>query len=91
MEGGSQVLDQLAEVHTLIGDIVEDSLVAVALIFHVANLHLQSQSLGNLSALYHRGVLTRLGLTVFIHIYRTGYAIHALDVVGTLQVGLLQL
>ena len=32
----SQHLNQLAEIHTLIGNVVEDSLVAIALILHVA-------------------------------------------------------
>ena len=39
MEGGSEVLDELSEVYTLVGDVVEDGLVAIALILHVANLH----------------------------------------------------
>ncbi len=51
MEGIGKHLDELAEIDTLVSDIVEDGLVAVALIFHVADLHLQSQVLGYLTAL----------------------------------------
>ena len=91
MEGRSQILDQLAEVHTTVGDIIEDGLVAVALILHVADLHVQSETFGNLSALDHRAVLTGLCLAELIHIRRTGDAVDALDVVGRFQIGFLYL
>ena len=82
MEGGSQVFDQLAEVHTTVGDIIEDGLIAVTLVFHVADLHVQSETFGNLPALDHRTMLTGLRLMELIHIHRTGDAVDALDVVG---------
>ncbi len=41
VEGVGKNLDELAEVHTLVGDVIEDGLVAVALIFHVAHLHVE--------------------------------------------------
>ena len=91
MEGGGQILDELAEVHTLVGDVVEDGLVAVSLILHVADFHLQSEVLGNLSALYHRAVLAPFGLLVFLHIRILGDSVDALDVVGTFQVCLFHL
>ena len=91
MESCCQVLDELTEVHTFVSDIVEDGLVAVTLVLYVANLHLQSQILGNLTALNHRGVLAALGLAILVHIHRTGYTIYTLDVVGTLQVCFLDL
>ena len=91
MERRSQVLDELAEVHALVGNIVEDGLVAVALVFHVADFHLQSQSLGYLPAFNHGGVLPTLGLAVFVHVDFLGNAIDALNVVGTFQVGFLYL
>ena len=86
-----QHLDKFSEVHTLIGDIVENGLVAVALVFHVADLHLQSQVLGDLPALNHRAVLTALGLLIFIHIHWFGDAVYASDLVSRFQVGFLQL
>ena len=91
VEGSSQVLDQLAEVHALVGDIVEDSLLTVALILHVANLHVQSQVLGNLTALDHRLVLACLRLVILVHIHLACQSVDALDIIGTLQVGLLDL
>ena len=91
MEGCGQVLNELAEIHTLVGYVVENSLVAVTLVLHVANLHLQTQSLGYFAALYHGGVLTCLRFAEFVHVYLTGNAVNALNVVGTLQVSLLQL
>ena len=42
VEGYCQVLDELTEIHTLVGDIIEDCLVAIALIFYVANLHVET-------------------------------------------------
>ena len=91
VEGCCQVLDELAKVHSLVGDIVEDGLVAVALILHVAYLHLQSQPLGYLPALNHRVVFARLGLMIFLHVHLSGVAIDAPNVVGRFQVGLLHL
>ena len=91
VEGLCQHFYELAEVNALVGYVVEYGLVAVALILHVANLHLQSQVLGYLPALDHRLVLARLGLAVFVHVDGSGYSVYALDVVGRLQVGLLYL
>ena len=91
MEGGSEVLDELSEVDALVGDVVEDGLLSVALVLHVANLHLQSESLGNLSALYHRLVLTCLCLAELLHVALSCQPVDALDVVGALQVRLLYL
>ena len=91
MERSGQILDELTEVYALVGNIVEDGLVAVALIFYIAYLHLQSQILGYLATLNHRGMLPGLGFLVFLHVHLTRYAVDALDVVGTLQVGFLQL
>ena len=42
MEGLGKHLDELAEVHSLVGYVVEYRLVAVALILHIAYLHLQA-------------------------------------------------
>ena len=91
MEGGSEVFDELTEIDALIGNVVEDGFVTVALIFHVANLHLETQSLGNLATLNHSGMLAALGFLILLHIYGTCYAIDTLDVIGGLQVCLLQL
>ena len=91
MEGSGEVFDELSEVYTFVGDVVEDGLIAVALIFHVTNLHLQAKAPGYLSALDHRVVLAGLRLTEFLHVYRLGDAIDTLDVVGRPKVYPLQL
>ena len=87
----SQHLDEFSEVHTLISDIVENGFVAVTLVFHVTYLHLQSQILGDLSALDHRTVLATLGLLIFIHVHGLGDTIDTPDLVRGFQVGLFQL
>ena len=91
MECFGEHLDELSEIHALVGDIIEYRLVAVALVFHVANLHLQSEILGYLSALYHRVVFPALGLAKLVHVGGTCNAVDASDVVGRLEVGLLDL
>ena len=88
MESSGKILDELPEVDTLVSDIVEYCLVAVALEFHITNLHVEAESLGYLPALNHRGVLTGLSLTVFVHVHRLGLTVYALDVVSTLEIGL---
>ena len=91
MESRGKILDELAEVNALVGDVIEDSLVAVALELHVADFHLQSQSLGYLAALYHSVVFACLCLTVFVHVDRLCLTVDALDVVGILDVSLAEL
>ena len=63
-----QHLDQLAEVHALIRDVIENRLVAIALIFHVANLHIQSQVRRYLAGADHGGVFFRFRFLVFVDI-----------------------
>ena len=91
MEGLGQHLYELPEVYPLVGNVVEDGLVAIALILHVANLHLQSQVLCYLPALYHGVVLAALGLGILVHVHLLGKPVHPLDVVGRLYVCLLYL
>ena len=91
MEGIGKHLDELAEVHTLISDIVEDSLVAIALILHVADFHLQAQVLGYLTALDHGVVFAALGLLCLVEVHLLGKSVDALDVILRLEVCLLDL
>ena len=91
MEGLGQILDELAEVHTLVGDVIEDGLVSVALILHVADLHVESETFGDDAALDHRGMFAGFRFTEFLHIRLTGDTVNALDIVGRFQVGLLDL
>ena len=91
MESICQNLDELSEIDTLVGNIIEDSFVAVSLIFHIANLHLQSKIFCNLSALNHGAVLTALGFLALFDIYRFGNSIDALDVICRFEIGFLDL
>ena len=91
MEGSCQILDELTEVDTFISDVVENGLVAIALIFHITDLHVESQSLGDDTTLNHGRMLTGLCLTELLHINLAGYAVDTFDVVGRFEVGLLDL
>ena len=91
VEGLGKHLDELAEIHTLIGDIVEYRLVAISLVLHVANLHLQAKDLGYLAALDHGGVLTAFRLLPLVEIHLLGNAVDALDIILRLEVCLLDL
>ena len=91
MECLCQVLNQLAEVNALIGDVVEDGLVSITLILHVAYLHVQTESLGNLTALNHCRVLASLSLTPLLKVVGACYAVYALYVIRRFYVHLLKL
>ncbi len=91
MEGVCKHFDELAEVHTLIGDVIEYSLVAIALILHITDFHLQTEVFGNLSALYHRVMLAALGLLALVEVHLLGQSVDALDVVRRLEAGFLDL
>ena len=87
LEGVGKDLDELAEVHSLIGYVVEDGLVAVALIFDVADLHVEVERFGYLACADHGVVLAGLCLFVFLKIGGFGFAEHALDLGVGLYVG----
>ena len=91
MEGGCKVLDELSEVHALVGNVVEDGLVSVTLVFDVADFHLQTEVFGYLSALDHGAVLAAFGLVVLVHVCLFGQPVDALDVVFRLEVCLFDL
>ena len=90
-EALGQHFDQLAEVHAFVGDVVEDGFVAVALIFHVANLHLKTQVFGYLAGFYHGLMLVGFRLTVFVHVHVAGFAIDALELHIGFQIGFFHL
>ena len=91
VEGFGQHFDELPEVYAFVGNIVEDGLVAVALILHVAYLHLQTKILRNLSTLYHGVVFASLRLPVFLHVHLFGDAVDAFNLILRPQIGLLDL
>ena len=86
LEGLGENLYQLAEVDTLVGDIIEYGLVAIALILHVADLHVEIQALGNFAGTYHGVVLARLGLLEFLDVGRLGQTEHTLGL-GSIAAG----
>ena len=73
-EDVGQHLDQLAKVHALVGDIIENRLVAVALVLDVANLHLQSQIDSDFAGTDHGVFFASLSLLITFHIGRLGFA-----------------
>ena len=84
VEGLGQHLDELTEVHTAVGDVVEDGFQPIALIFHVADFHLESQFLGNLSAADHGIVFAGLGFLELLHVHGAGLAVDTLELLGIL-------
>ena len=91
MEGIGKNLDELAEVHTFVSDVIEDSLVAVSLIFYITYFHLQSEIFGYLAALDHGAVFTALSLLAFVKIHLFGDTVDTLDIILRLEVCLLNL
>ena len=68
-------LDQLTEIDTLVGDVVEDGLDFVALILHVANLHIEPHIGGNLARKNHCLVLQGDGLLPTLDVVGLGLAV----------------
>ena len=91
MEGFGKYLDELSEVHTSVGNVVEDCLVAVSLVFHIAYLHIQVEAQSYLAGTNHGGVLACLRFVVFLHIHRLCLAVDALDVGFRFDAGFLHL
>ena len=91
MECVCQNLDELSEVHAFVGYVVENGLIAVTLIFHIAYFHVQAKFIGNLSTLNHGVVLACLCLIILIHIHVASKAIYALYIVSRLEVCFLYL
>ena len=61
-------LDELSEVDTLVGDIVEYRLVAVALILDIADFHVQLEAFGDFARTYHRVVLLGFGFFILFKV-----------------------
>ena len=82
-----QHLDELAEINSLVGDIIEDGLVAVALVFHITDFHFQTEVHGYLPRTNHGVGLTRLGLLESLKVGGLCLAEHAQDFGVGAQVG----
>ena len=87
----SQYLNELTEIDTTFGNVVEDGFIAIALILNITYLHFQSEFLCSLSRLYHRTMFTCLGFAVFLHISRTCNTIDAFKFLTRFKVSLLHL
>ena len=75
-----QHLDELPEVDPVVGDVIEDGLVAVALILDIAYFHVQVEVFGYLAGPQHGGVFTGLGLAVFFEIIGLGLTVNTFEV-----------
>ncbi len=75
-------LDQLTEIHTPVGDIIENRLGTVALELHIPDLHLETQLSRNLTRPDHGLMLPRNGLMPFLYVVQLGFAIDFLEFRG---------
>ena len=80
-------LDKLTEIHAFVGNIVENSLIAVALILHIAYLHIEVKVLGYLARAYHSVGLLGLGFFVALEVAGLGLAEHSQYLGVLTQVG----
>ncbi len=86
-----QYLDELTEVDSLVGNIIEYRLVAVALILDVADFHVELEALGNLARAYHGVVLAGAGFLILLQVVGTRLAEDAAYLGIGLDVGLAHL
>ena len=70
---------ELAEVDAFVGDIVEYGFVAVALVLHVSDFHVEVEVLGYFASPYHSVVLARLGFIVLVNVAGLGFAEHSFE------------
>lgn len=82
-----QDLDEFAEIYALVGDVVEDGLLPIALILYVADFHVQLQVFGNLARAYHGVLLFGFGLLVLLEVGRTCMAVDASYLGAGLELG----
>ena len=76
MKGVCQYSYQLPEVHPIVGYIIKNGFVAVALVFYIANFHVEPEFFGNLTGTQHGVVLAGFGFLVFIKIHGTGFTVN---------------
>ncbi len=91
LESLGKDLDKMTEIYAFVGDIIEDCLVAVALVFHVAYLHVEFEILGYLAGADHRIVLLGFGFFEATEIGRFCLAEHTAQFGVGLHTGLADL
>ena len=79
MESLSKHFDEFTKVNTLVGYIIKNSFISIALVFHVANFHLQFEILGYLARTNHRFVLACLCFLILVEVDLTSLTIDASD------------
>ena len=90
-ESLGQHLDELTEIHTTFGYIIEDGLITVTLILHVTDFHVQPQAECYLPGTYHGRMLARLGLSILLHISRFSLTVDTADIGFVAHSGFLHL
>ena len=90
-ESFGKYLNQLAEVHTFVSNVVEDGLIAVALIFHITDFHIQVQVQCDLAGTDHGRMFLCFRFVEFLHIHRFCFPVDSLYFNISLEVGLLHL
>ena len=73
LERFGKYLDKLPEIDAFVGYVVEYGFVSVALVFHVADFHVQLQAFGDFPRADHGVVLAGLGLVVFLYVGVFGF------------------
>ena len=79
MELLGKIFDQLTEVHSTIGNVVEDGLGAVALELNIANLHFQAKVVCQHSGTDHGFLLTGNGILPALDVKGTRLAVNLLE------------
>ena len=91
MEGVCQNANQFAKVNALISNVIENCFVAIALIFHITDFHVQFEFFGYLSALNHGGIFTTARLFPFFNVGGARFAVDAFQVCTWLKLRLFHL
>ena len=69
--------NQLAEIHPIVGDIIEDSLTTITLKFDVTDFHIEFHIVSNLASANHGVVFTGFSFVVFLHINRFYFTVNS--------------
>ena len=86
MESVGKHFNQLAKVYAFIGNVVEDRFVAVSLIFHISDFHVEVEVKSYLTGTNHRTVFARFRFIILLHIHLLGFAVDTFDICFRLDV-----
>ncbi len=68
LEGVGEDFDELPEVDALVGNVVENGFVAIALILNITNLHVELEVFGYAACAHHGVVLAGASLGIFVEV-----------------------